>query len=145
MLEDMRAEVSARQIPGLRLDGPITVREELLSELKAAHIFLFCHKTLESARILGEALACGAPLVGYGSAYPADLVSPHGGGIFSEVGDVASLAQTIQELNRDRERLAQLVEAAARSGRDIDRAVALRRRVELVKQQGQRQDALAGS
>ena len=145
MLGDMRAEVSAHQIPGVRLDGPITIRDELLDELKAAHIFLFCHKTLESARILGEALACGAPLVGYGSAYPADLVGMHGGGLFSEVGDVASVVQNIQELDRDRNRLAQLVEAAARSGKDIDRDVALRRRVELVKQQSRRHDELAGS
>lgn len=135
MLEEMRTKASALDIPGVTFAGFISDREAVLRELKGAHIFLFCHNTLESARILGEAVACGASLVGFKTAYPADLVAEHGGGAFCEMGNVMALASLVQALDCDREKLADLVTSAARSGRDFDRHAALLRRVELVLQQ----------
>lgn len=132
MLEEMRQKASALDIPGITFAGFISERGTVLSELKKAHIFLFCHNTLESARILGEAVACGAPLVGFKTAYPADLVAEHGGGTFCEMGNVKALADLVQDLDGDREKLAELVRSAARSGRDFDRDAALLKRVELV-------------
>ena len=135
MLEEMRKKASTLDIPDITFAGFVSERETVLGELKKAHIFLFCHNTLESARILGEAVACGAPLVGFRTAYPADLVAEHGGGAFCEMGNVKALASLIQLLDDDREQLAELVTSAARSGKDFDRDAALLKRVELVKLQ----------
>jgi glycosyltransferase involved in cell wall biosynthesis len=133
MLEQMQAMVAERNIPGVTFAGFIAERQTVLDALKTAHVFLFCHKTLESARILGEALACGAPLVGFRTAYPADLVAEHGGGVFCDMGNVGALAEKVRELDRNRDDLATLVTKAARSGRDFDRDAALSKRATLVK------------
>ena len=134
MLEAMRAKASDLGVPGVTFAGFVSDRQAVLDALKDADIFLFCHNTLESARILGEALACGAPLVGFETAYPVDLVAEHGGGSFCAMGDVAALARNVRALGRDRGALAKLITRAARSGRDLDRDAALLKRVELVKQ-----------
>ena len=39
--------------------------DQLLRELKARDVFVFCHKIPESPRCLIEALQCGVPIVGY--------------------------------------------------------------------------------
>lgn len=135
MLEEMQTKAAALGIRGITFAGFISDRKIVLNALKEAHLFLFCHNALESARVLGEALACGTPLVGFKTAYPADLVAEHGGGVFCEMGDVKALAQKVQELDGDREQLSKLVTQSARSGRDLDRERALRRRAELVKEQ----------
>jgi len=80
-------------------------------------ILLFCHKTLESPRSLVEALVCGCPLVGYGSAYSAGLVAQLGGGTFVAMHDAPALADKVVELHENRAALADLVAAAAGSGR----------------------------
>lgn len=133
-LDEMRGRAAARGLSDrVAFPGYLSEREPVLNAMKESHIFLFCHKTLESARILGEALACGCPLVGYASDYPADLVEEYGGGLLSPMGDRDALANNIQSLDKDRERLRALIAQAARSGRDFDRPAALRKRVELVK------------
>ena len=109
-------------------------REQLLAHLRKTDIFLFCHKTGESPRCLSEALATGCLLVGYTGAFPRDLVEVHGGGQFVERGDWEMLASTLVSLDRDRPRLAQFVEAAAASGKDLDRESAIQSRIELIKQ-----------
>jgi glycosyltransferase involved in cell wall biosynthesis len=108
-------------------------REKLLARLCEADIFLYCHKTNESPRCLGEALAAGCALVGYVSGYSQELVAPHGGGEFAEVNDWASLAEIIVALDRDRPRLARLVMAAASSGKMLDRGSAIQYRINLIK------------
>ena len=135
MLEAMRERATTLGIAGVSFAGFISDRETVLEALREADIFLFCHNTLESARILGEALACGAPLVGFETAYPVDLGAEHGGGEFSEMGDSKALAEIVRTLDGDRARLADLVTCAALSGRDLDRDAALNRRVQLVKEQ----------
>lgn len=135
MLGEMQAKAAALNVPNINFAGFVSDRQAILDALKEAHIFLFCHNTLESARILGEALACGAPLVGFETAYPADLVAEHGGGVFSEMGNVKALAQKVQELDSRKDELSMLVTNAARSGREFDREKALRKRAELVKEQ----------
>lgn len=109
-------------------------REEIMARLYKTDIFLFCHKTLESPRCLGEALASGCPLVGYMSEYARDLVAPHGGGEFVRLDNWEALADTIAALNRDRAKLAQLVKAAAASGKLLDRDTAMQRRIDLIKE-----------
>jgi len=111
----------------------ILSREQLTARLRKTDIFLFCHKTGESPRCLSEALATGCALIGYAGAFPRDLVAGHGGGKFVERGDWKMLASTLASLDRDRVRLAQLVEEAAASGREFDRDTAIQNRIELIK------------
>ena len=132
MLDEVKARVAKLGVPGLTFAGFVSDREAILGALRKAHVFLFCHNTLESARILGEALASGTPLVGFRTDYPADLVAEHGGGLLAPMGDVKGLAAIVCELDADRRQLAQIVESAARSGREFDREKLLHRRAEIV-------------
>jgi glycosyltransferase involved in cell wall biosynthesis len=137
LLEAMREKASAHHLHNIAFAGYVSERASVLRAIKDAHLFLFTHITLESARILGEALACGCPLVGYGSSYPADLIARHGGGTFTDVGDTHGLAITVKSLDDDRQALASLVRAAAISGREFNRPAELHKRAIVVKQLGQ--------
>ncbi|MGB3738824.1 MAG: glycosyltransferase [Pontixanthobacter sp.] len=111
--------------------GKVT-REVIYDRLYRTDIFLFCHQTRESPRNLIEALACGVPIVGYHSPYAKDLTARHGGSVLHPVGDTRALANTVAELNRDRDRLAELIGEAARSGAQYTREAALAERAELM-------------
>ena len=108
-------------------------RTEVMARLRKTDIFLFCHKTGESPRCLSEALASGCALVGYGSAFPRDLVARYGGGEFAGLGDWKGLASIIIALDRDRAKLGALVEAAASSGKLLERNAAIQERIDLIK------------
>jgi colanic acid/amylovoran biosynthesis glycosyltransferase len=108
-------------------------RSEIMTALQAADIFLFCHKIGESPRCLGEALASGAPLVGYGTEYPRELVATCGGGEFADMNDWEKLVEIIVSLDRDRALLRRLTEGAAASGRLLDRDQAMQNRIDLIK------------
>lgn len=108
-------------------------RANVLSAMRDAHMFLFCHKVPESPRCLIEALASGAPLVGYRSLYPESLIAQGGGGEFVPKGDWQALGSLISRLNHDRDRLAELVMAAARTGRGFEHDNAVQRRADLIK------------
>ena len=137
MLDEMAAYIAANGLsPYVGLPGYISDHKATLRALKAADIFLFSHKTLESPRVLGEALACGCPLIGYGGAYPADLVATFGGGRFANLGDWRRLAEIVEELNASRETLKSLIVHASKSGQRHDRDTELQRRVGLIKQFG---------
>jgi colanic acid/amylovoran biosynthesis glycosyltransferase len=71
--------------------------------------------------------------VGYGSAYPRELISAHGGGRFVSTGDIQALSDALIELHRDRTELSTAVSAAAASGRLLDRDSAIQHRVDLIK------------
>lgn len=102
---------------GARVRAPgLADRDAVFAAMRAAHLFLFCHKTPESPRCLIEALVSGAPIVGYASAYPRDLVARHGGGLFSARDDVAALADLTLTLAEDRGRIAALIGQAAQAG-----------------------------
>jgi glycosyltransferase involved in cell wall biosynthesis len=114
--------------------GYVSDRNQILRTLKESDIFLFCHKTRESPRCLVEALACGCPLVGYGSAYPKEIVAQRGGGRFSTVGDWNGLADIVQDLDKNREKLCALTREASASGRLYERDSTMQRRIDLIKQ-----------
>lgn len=109
-------------------------RSKVFEAMQDADMFLFCHMGKESPRCLVEALASGAPLVGFGSDYSRSLVRESGGGEFVEPGDSAGLARTIARLARDREALARLIEEAAQSGQGLDRDKAIQQRIDLMRQ-----------
>lgn len=108
-------------------------RPTIMRHMRETDIFLFCHKIDESPRCLTEALASGAPLVGYGSPFPRDLVKASGGGQFADIGDHKTLIDLVAHLDSDREMLATLVESAANTGRLFDRDSAMQHRVDLIK------------
>jgi colanic acid/amylovoran biosynthesis glycosyltransferase len=108
-------------------------RREIMAALQKTDIFLFCHKTGESPRCLGEALASGCALVGYGTEYPRELVETCGGGEFADMDNWEGLVEIIVSLDRDRQKLARLTTEAASSGGLLDRDVAMQKRIELIK------------
>lgn len=112
--------------------GSVEDRQELLSELRNAHVMLFCHLTPESPRCLIEALAVGTPIVGFGTAYSEDLISGHGGGQLTAM-DPSVLAERLIELDRDRKVLARLIEQAARDGYHMNDEAVFRHRAELIR------------
>lgn len=116
-----------------KLEGNAT-RPSVFRAMQEADIFLFCHMSKESPRCLVEALASGAPLVGFGSDYSRGLTNASGGGIFAEPGDSLSLAHVVESLHQDRSRLAELIAAAAESGKGLDRDKEIQRRIGLMKQ-----------
>jgi glycosyltransferase involved in cell wall biosynthesis len=117
----------------VKLAGYVGDREALLQALRDSDIFVFCHKTAESPRCLIEALVCGSALIGYHSPYAEDLVSEHGGGALVSRDDIEALGRQITELNNDRAKLAQLVSAAAISGKRFDEKSIYQRRATLLK------------
>jgi glycosyltransferase involved in cell wall biosynthesis len=118
----------------VKFPGYVSEREQILRTLKDSDIFLFCHKTPESPRCLVEALASGCPLIGYGSAYPKELVEKCGGGLFVTVGDWQDLVTTLIKVDRDRKSLRKLVQSASASGRLYERDATMQRRIDLIKE-----------
>jgi glycosyltransferase involved in cell wall biosynthesis len=134
LLADMRAMAKTLGITEY-VSLPGFVSEQVKMEtLKDSEVFLFCHMTREAPRCLGEALACGCPLIGYGSAYPKDLVAQYGGGEFATLGNWKELADIVQDLDKNRGRLSQLIRSASAWGRSYDRHEQLQRRVILIKE-----------
>lgn len=114
--------------------GHVLDRDKIFSALCDSDIFLFCHLTPESPRCLVEALASGCPLVGYGSAYPKDLVAERGGGQFAMVGNWRELANIVRGLAEDRVKICELIRSASLSGRLYERDATMQRRIDLIRQ-----------
>ena len=113
---------------------PGFVSEQMKKEtLLNSDIFLFCHKTREAPRSLGEALSSGCPLIGYDGAYPRDLIAQCGGGQFATVGDWRQLASIVQNLDKNRGELRKLIRAASVWGDSYDWHIHLQRRAALIK------------
>ena len=136
LMPEMRQEVERRKIDKFVTFGGNVSREEIMANLQRTDIFLFCHKTAESPRCLGEALACGCALVGYGTAYPRELVASHGGGEFAKMDNWQELASIIASLAQHRPKLARQVREAAASGKLLDREAAMQNRIDLIKKYG---------
>ncbi|MBN9279966.1 MAG: glycosyltransferase [Hyphomicrobium sp.] len=134
MIEEMRQMVADRGLDGvISLPGFLSDRGAVLDAMRDAHVFLFCHKTPESPRCLIEALVSGTPIVGYASAYARDLVAGDGGGDFVDVIDVRGLADRLIALNENRQALADLIAAAAKSGLRFDEQTVYRYRAGLLR------------
>ena len=133
LMPEMKREAERLGIGGKVMFPGSVGRKEIMATLQNTDIFLFCHKTGESPRCLGEALASGCALVGYGTQYPRELVAKRGGGEFTEMDDSQGLADIIVCLDRDRAKLDGLVAAAAASGRLLDRDIAMQERIDLIK------------
>lgn len=112
-LETMRARVAAVGLQArIRLPGFTRDRAVVLGELRSAQVFMFCHKTPESPRVLIEALASGTPIMGYDGAFARELTDDHGGGVLVPLDDVAALADAVLAVSRDRQHLQALMQNA---------------------------------
>ena len=122
----------------LRLPGFTADREALLAALRENHLMMFCHKVPESPRCLIEALVSGTPLLGYASAFSADLIGegdPHRepAGLHVARHDHAALARELVRLAADRGLLLRLMEAARQAGRGFNDAAVFTHRCEALK------------
>lgn len=134
LLSEMRSKAAVMGISEhVSFPGYVGAREMIQRALRDSDLLLFCHKTKESARIFGEALASGCPIVGYASAYPKELVEQYGGGSFVEVGDWKGLAKQVQGLAKDPKALRELIRQASLSGQLWDRDSMMQRRIDLIK------------
>ena len=95
--------------------GFVADRDIVKAAYRNAHVMLFCHLTDESPRNLIESLHAATPLIGYEDPFGRSLIAEHSAGILIERGKVEKLAEAISLLADDRDRLADLVERAARS------------------------------
>ncbi|MBN8832220.1 MAG: glycosyltransferase [Sphingomonadales bacterium] len=132
-LAEARARVEALGLADrISFPGALTDRAKLLAALRAAHVMLFCHLTPESPRCLIEALVSGTPIVGYGSAYPEDLVAAHGGGLLTAM-DPAALSKALLGLAQDRQALGLLCEKARQDGAGMTDEAVFDHRAQLMK------------
>lgn len=132
--EEMLVQISKAGLQScVELPGFIENRHLILEEMRAAHIFMFCHLSPESPRCLIEALASGCPIVGYDSAYPRDLISKNAGGNLVCRGDIIGLTEAIQNLNDNREELSNLFIAAALDGKPFTDKEVFRHRSDKIK------------
>lgn len=135
-LDAMQERVANGPLAGLvDLPGFVNDREALISALRNAHILMFCHKTPESPRVLIEALVSGTPIVGYDSAFPADLIADHGGGILVPRDAWDQLAEAVATLARDRQRLTDLMARAVADGAPYDDETVFEHRSDVIKTQ----------
>ena len=133
-LDMMRQRVVAANMEDrVRLPGFCRDRGVVLDELRAAQIFLFCHKTPESPRNLIEALASGTPIVGYDGAFAREVTDGHGGGVLVPLGDVAALAEAVIKIAQDRTRLKALIRSAKADSAPYDDVSVFRHRSDLIR------------
>ncbi|MDK3016068.1 glycosyltransferase [Pseudodonghicola flavimaris] len=134
LLPQMRERIAALGLEDrVQTPGFVADHHAVLAACRASHLFLFCHLTPESPRCLIEALACGAPLVGYDGAFARDLIQSHGGGVLVPMGEAGALAAALAELDADRDRLAALLERAALDGAPFTDEAVFAHRAELIR------------
>lgn len=133
-LERARAKVAELGLSDcVNFPGHSSDRDALMVAMRAADIFLFCHKTSESPRCLIEALVSGTPIVGYDRNYPADLIKNNGGGVLTPESPEA-LAVAVEQLYRDHERLSDLYLLASKDGYPHNDEDVFKHRSDLMKE-----------
>lgn len=134
-VEEMRRFVERGALSGrVAFPGFVEDRQTVLAALREAHVFLFCHKTPESPRCLIEALASGCPLVGYDGAFVRDLISQRQGGVLVDPNDRDALADALISLDRDRDRLRDLIARAAQDGAPFNDVDVFKHRSDIIKE-----------
>jgi glycosyltransferase involved in cell wall biosynthesis len=134
MLQEAKAEMLRLDLESIvAYPGFVAGRAELLREIRSSDVMLFTHVTPESPRNLLESLVSGTPIVGYDIPYASDLIAREGGGMLVPMHDHRALGAAIAELDRDRERLANLINEAARNGQRFTDAAVFAERSELIR------------
>jgi colanic acid/amylovoran biosynthesis glycosyltransferase len=134
LLEKSRSQVEARSLNDvIKFSGFVSDRNEILNFLQKIDIFLFCHVTPESPRCLIEALISGTPIIGYESAYAADLVGDRGGAFLSKISDIETLVDYICSLAKDKKQLVSLIQQASQNRYIYNDNAVFKHRSELIK------------
>ncbi len=115
------------QLPGYESD-----HRKVLKFLENLHVLMFCHKTLESPRILIESLVCGTPIVGYDSPYPRDLLGELDCGTLTPKDDILALAAAVAHLDRHRDELARKIMSTAAMSETYNDEAVFRHRSEII-------------
>lgn len=133
LLGEMKSEIARSGLGDMvSLPGFVSNRDELLAQLRAAHVLVFCHTTPESPRNLVEALISGCPIVGYHSDFAEELVAD-GGGTFVKTGDINALVDRLASLNSNRQDLIAMTRQAATSGKRFNDVAVFQHRSDLIK------------
>ena len=134
LLDEMRREIDHRGLQDrVELKGFVGDRGILMQAMRDSDLFVFCHKTPESPRCLIEALMSGTPIIGYDRPYPRDLLGDSADRLLVPLDDAAQLARRIEELDKDRAELAQLIRASDEHGSHFSDEAVFRHRSELIK------------
>lgn len=118
----------------IEFPGFVSDRRTVFEALQTAHIFLFCHMTDESPRVLIESLYSGTPIVGYSDSYAEKLVAEKGGGILVPRGDVKALTNAVYDLYHDKARHSSMIQRASESACQMTRDSVFRSRSNTVKE-----------
>jgi len=116
----------------LTLPGFVSDRAKVLETFRRAQFLLFCHMTDESPRNLIESLHSATPLVGFSDAFSAALVAEQGAGSLVSRGDVDALVEIVADLDANRSKLTDLIEAASKSARHLTRQQVFKARAEIM-------------
>lgn len=116
----------------LTLPGFVSDRAKVLETFRRAQFLLFCHMTDESPRNLIESLHSATPLVGFSDAFSAALVAEQGAGGLVSRGDVDALVEIVADLDANRSKLTDLIEAASKSARHLTRQQVFKDRAEIM-------------
>lgn len=93
--------------------GAVSFSEELVPELKRnSHLFLCLHPQGDPSCTYLETLGCGVPIAGFANEALAGMLQLGDWGCSVPIGNIGALADQIQILNVDRQRLARMCEAA---------------------------------
>lgn len=133
-LEAMKAKAAKLGVSEaqLTLPGFISDRAKVLETFRHAQFLLFCHMTDESPRNLIESLHSATPLIGFSDSFSAALVAEQGAGTLVPRGDVDALVEIVADLNANRSKLVQLIEAASHSARHLTRQQVFKDRAEIM-------------
>jgi glycosyltransferase involved in cell wall biosynthesis len=118
----------------LSAPGFISDRATVGRLYRNADLFLFTHITPESPRCLLEALRFGVPIVGYDSAFAADLITGNGGGRLVSRSDWAGLADAVAGIAKDSDLLVHLKLAAFEDGKRFTSQAVFAERSRLIKE-----------
>jgi colanic acid/amylovoran biosynthesis glycosyltransferase len=110
----------------------VSDRAKVLETFRRAQFLLFCHMTDESPRNLIESLHSATPLVGFSDAFSAALVAEQGAGSLVSRGDVDALVEIVADLDANRSKLTDLIEAASKSARHLTRQQVFKDRAEIM-------------
>lgn len=134
LMDEAKAKIAEWKLQDkVTMAGFVSDHEFVLKTMQTSDIFLFTHVTPESPRCLIETMVSGTPMVGYRSDYSANLVSAHGGGVLVDINNIQALAERLVELDKDRQTLVDLTQAAAKNGLRFSDVEAFKERTDLIK------------
>jgi glycosyltransferase involved in cell wall biosynthesis len=135
LLAEMRREIERLGLVGVvETPGFVADRDRVIATIREAEVMVFTHIEPESPRVLIEALMSACPIVDYGRAHPADLISVHGGGVLVPLGDWRALCGALAALAADRPRLAELIRRVWRDGGRFNSDIMSRDRCALIRE-----------